>query len=75
MLTVESNFSHAEGDLDLSLQRSGGRVVARAGTGTDKETLGPFRAPATDDYYLEVPAYNDTGSLVGHSYDLEVTID
>jgi hypothetical protein len=49
VLTVESNFSHAESDLDLSLQRSGGRVVARAGAGTDTETLGPFRAPVTDD--------------------------
>jgi subtilisin-like proprotein convertase family protein len=75
VLTVESTFSHAEGDLDLSLQRSSGRVVARAGTGTDKETLGPFRAPVTDDYYLEIPVYNDTGSVVGNSYDLEVTID
>ena len=51
------------------------RVVARAGTGTDKETLGPFRAPVTDDYYLEIPVYNDTGSVVGNSYDLDVTID
>ena len=75
VLTVESNFSHAEGDLDLSLQRSGGRVVARAGAGTDTETLGPFRAPVTDNYYLEIPVYNDTGSVVGNSYDLDVTID
>jgi hypothetical protein len=75
VLTVESSFSHAEGDLDLLLQRSGGRVVARAGTDTDQETLGPFTAPVTDDYYLEIPLYNDTGIVVGNSYNLEVTID
>lgn len=75
VLTVESTFSHAEGDLDLSLQRSGGRVVARASTSEDTETLGPFRAPATDDYYLEIRVYNDTGSVAGNAYDLDVTID
>jgi hypothetical protein len=75
VLTVKSNFGHTEGDLDLSLQRSSGRVVARAVTGTGTETLGPFIAPATDDYYLEIAIYNDMGSVVGNSYSLEVTID
>ena len=50
-------------------------MVARAGTGTDRETLGPLRAPVTDDYYLESPINNDRGSVVGNSYSLEVTID
>ena len=45
VLTVESNFSHAEGDLDLSLQRSGGRVVARAGTDTTRRLWGPSEHP------------------------------
>lgn len=67
--TVRVNFTHTEGDIDLTLLDSTGTVVGTSASTLNTESI-TFNAPAAGPYYVRVYLYRDTGSTPGNRYDL-----
>jgi Ca2+-binding RTX toxin-like protein len=65
-LSVELEFSHSNGDIDLSLYDSEGNLVNSSVSTTDNESLN-ISAPNSGTYYLDVYPYEATGN----TYDLK----
>jgi|GEM_PF-996841 len=72
-LTATALFSHAEGDINLSLWDSGAVQLVSASSTTDDETASVV-ANSDDTYFVQVTLANDTGSQAGNSYDLDLVV-
>ncbi|MCB9530706.1 MAG: pre-peptidase C-terminal domain-containing protein [Myxococcales bacterium] len=72
-LAIRATFSHANGDVDISLLDASGRVVASSNSITDNEEI-VLDVASSGVYALRVRLYADTGAP-GNSYSLDVTID
>jgi len=66
-------FTHAEGDIDLTMVDAGGTQVAFAATTTDDELL-TYEATGTGPYALVIALVADSGDVPGNPYDLDLAI-
>lgn len=67
LITATCTFSHAEGDIDLALYATSGRL-ASSESSSDREVI-HAKVPAPGDYYLCVYGYGAAGNR-GNLYDL-----
>ena len=72
-IDVEVSFTHAEGDIAISLRDQFG-VVASSQSVTDNESVS-VTACCDGDYELQVELLVDTGSIVGNGYDIQLELD
>ncbi|MEL7034105.1 MAG: peroxidase family protein [Cyanobacteria bacterium J06592_8] len=72
-LSIELEFTHADGNLNLSLHNANGRRIARSNSRTDNESI-DFESPEPGIYYIRV---RPRGQQRGNSYDLvwDETVD
>ena len=72
-LTVHLDFVDAEGDIDMSLVDSEGRVVASAGSVSDDEEIA-LTIASSGDYFISVRLFSDEGAP-GNTYTLTVDVE
>jgi hypothetical protein len=72
ILTVDVLFTHAEGDVDVTLVNASDSVVARSESTADNEQI-VYTAPSAGTYAVRVYLYADTGSTPGNSYTLTLS--
>jgi len=72
-LTVALTFSHAEGDIDVSVDDPSGSWVGGAYSMNDDELVGPITAAVAGTYVIDVYLLTDAG-LPGNDYDMELTV-
>ena len=73
-ITVDLEFSHAEGDIDMRFLDSSGSPLRSSTSGTDDESI-EYTAETSGTYYIRVYLFADRGSSVGNDYDILVTVD
>lgn len=67
--TVRVNFTHAEGDIDLTLLDAAGTVVGTSAGTTNGESI-TFTPPSDGAYFVRAYLYRDLGTMPGNTYDL-----
>ena len=68
-INATTNFTHANGDLDLTLWNSSGIQVGLSESTNNQEGI-VYTAPSTGDYYIKVYGYNGAKN----SYSMSVTV-
>jgi hypothetical protein len=72
-VTVSATFGHAEGDINIELIDGSSTVLASGMSSTDNELIS-FTATSATLYFVKVELATDTGSIVGNTYTLDVTV-
>lgn len=70
-LTIDAEFTHAEGDIGLELFDAAGDLAASANSQTDDERI--QITTSTGAYRLRVHLASDAGAVPGNAYALEIT--
>ena len=73
-LAVATDFSDAEGDIDLRLLNGEGAVVASSVSTSDDESFS-YVAEAAGTYVIRVSLWRDEGSTSGNGYGIDIDID
>ena len=73
-LTVATDFSTSEGDIDLRLLNGEGAVVASSVSVTDDESL-TYVAETAGTYVIRVSLWRDSGSDPGNGYGIDIDVD
>lgn len=73
VITVDLSFSHAEGDIEISLRGPSGTVLASGATSTDNERI-TWTAATSGTYVIRVWLYADAGSVPGNTYSMQIAI-
>ena len=72
--TVQINFSHAEGDIDLVVLDPAGVELGSSETVSDAEAVGPLVAATDGPHQVRVFLYGDLGTVPGSTYDLQIDV-
>ncbi len=72
-VTISLAFSHAEGDIDLSLLGPSGTTVASSASATDNESL-TYVVTQSGLHRIRARLFGDTGSQPGNGYDLSFSL-
>ena len=73
-VTVDVEFSHAEGDIDMRLLDSAGTPLVSSTSGTDDESV-EYTVESSGTYFIRVYLFADRGSSIGNEYDILVSVD